>query len=458
MKDDMLDMRGIAAVISRRRSIVLTIFGAALALAAIYSFLQPTQYAGTVSIRVQYPRGPNDTGSILPSDQMIQTQISTYAEIAKSIAVVQPVIDQLYANQADKPTYEEMAKQIEAKPVRGTEMLNLSILAGTPETAQKAANLLLASFNAKMTDIVRFQGKESRIFIGGRMEDAKMELDKAEKAMVSYKAKNQTISVSDQARSFVERQASLKRLEAENQVALATAWAKMSSKANVPDTPVLQQYRSRLADQESEMAGLRKNFTENHPKVITLAASLAETKAKLNSELSRVASGEVNLVQTQKAAIDRLSAQAESEMSLLPAREQGLARLMLDYNVAQELYVMLSKRYEDARISEVMQPTHVQVVDVAALPDKKAKPRWLLNLAIASILGLFAGLSMAFVADYFYKTIDSAEDVKRYLGQGIIGSIPSYSYQKEAAESWKSYRKTPFPQVVKHAEAKGQEG
>jgi uncharacterized protein involved in exopolysaccharide biosynthesis len=213
-----------------------------------------------------------------------------------------------------------------------------------------------------------------------------------------------------------------------------------------------------LADQEVELAGLLKNYTENHPKVVTLQAAMAENKTRLNAELSRVASGEVNVVQNQKAAIDRLNAQAESELSQMPAKEQGLARLAMDYNVAQELYMMLARRYEEARISEVMQPTFVQVVDVAALPDKKAKPRWLLNLAVACLLGLFLGVSSAFAADYFYKTIDSAEDVKRYLGQGVIGSIPSYSYKMNEKENWQGYGKKLVPQVIKHAEAKSQEG
>lgn len=244
---------------------------------------------------------------------------------------------------------------------------------------------------------------------------------------------------------------------ADNQVALATALAKLRSPLNVPDTPVLQQLRGRLADMEIELVALKKNHTEKHPKVATLLAAMAESKAKLNSELARVARGEVNLVQTQKATIDRLSARVEAEMSTLPAKEQGLARLMLDYNVAQELYVMLAKRYEDARISEIMQPTNVQIVDVAAMPVEHAKPRWKLTLAVALILGLFGGVSTAFVAEYFYKTIDTTEDVKRYLDQVVIGSIPNYSDMFEQKAFWLRFNKAKVPPLVKYAEAKSQE-
>lgn len=457
MYEEKLEIRNLAAIISRRRKIVYGILGTAIFIALLFSFLQPTQYEGTVSIRVQYPRSANDTSSLLPSDTLIQQQILTYAEIVKSRAVVQPVIDYLYADAEEKPAYVDMVKNIDAKPVRGSDMLVLSILADSPSKAQEAANFLLATFNAKLTDIVRDQGKESRIFIGGRMEEAKIELDKAEKVLVEYKTKNQTVSISDQTRSFVDRQANLKRLAVDNQLALEKASAQMKAPTIMPDTATVTFYKSRLADQESEIAALLKNHTESHPKVKTLQAAMNENKTKLTDELTRAAKGELALGQTQRATLERIAGQDEKEMAALPAKEQGLVRLMLNYTVAQDLYVMLAKRYEDARINEVMQPTNVQTIDVAALPDKTARPRWLLNLAIAGILGMFAGLSSAFLADYFYKTIDTAEDVKQYLGLRVIGSVPSYSSQKKSEKVWGNF-KPMVPQVVKSAEAKSQEG
>jgi uncharacterized protein involved in exopolysaccharide biosynthesis len=458
MYDEKLDMRNIAAIISRRRKILYGILGTAIFAALLFSFLQPTKYEGTVSVRVQYPRGASDNAAVLPSEALIQQQILTYAEIAKSRAVVQPVIDYMYADKAEeKPLYEDMIKLIDAKPVRGTDMLVLSILAGTPSEAQKAADYLLTTFNAKLTDIARLQGKESRLFIGERMGEAKKELDNAERLVVDYKAKNKTVSVSDQTRSFVERQANLKRLSVDNQLALEKAWAQMKSPTLIADTPTITFYKGRLSDQEAEVASLLKNYTEGHPKIKSLRAAMEENRAKLQGEVDRIAKSEVTLWQNQKATLDRLSSLDENEMATLPAKEQGLARLMLNYTVAQDMYVMLAKRYEEARISEVMQPNNIQIVDVASVPEEPARPRWWRNLAIAGILGLFAGVTSAFLAEYFNKTIDTAEDVNLYLGLRVIGSIPSYTSRKEQEKAWNSY-KPGIPQVIKSAEAKSLEG
>ena len=69
-----------------------------------------------------------------------------------------------------------------------------------------------------------------------------------------------------------------------------------------------------------------------------------------------------------------------------------MADSMRDALVAQEIYSMLAKRFEEARISEVMQPTDAQIVNPAVEPERRIRPRRTLNVAIAALLGLFCGI------------------------------------------------------------------
>ena len=101
-----------------------------------------------------------------------------------------------------------------------------------------------------------------------------------------------------------------------------------------------------------------------------------------------------------------------------------MGRVLRDALVAQEIYSMLAKRYEEARISEVMQPTDAQVVNPAVEPDQRIRPQRSLNVAIAAILGLFCGLGAAFFMEYMNRTIRTADDVKEYLGLPVLGAIP----------------------------------
>lgn len=87
---------------------------------------------------------------------------------------------------------------------------------------------------------------------------------------------------------------------------------------------------------------------------------------------------------------------------------------------------MLAKRHEEARISEVMQPTEVQVIDAATLPEKPIKPRKALNTVIGAILGLFIGTGLAFALEFLNRTIRTADDVREYLDLPVLGSIPDF--------------------------------
>ena len=95
---------------------------------------------------------------------------------------------------------------------------------------------------------------------------------------------------------------------------------------------------------------------------------------------------------------------------------------------------MLAKRYEEARISEVMEPTDVQIVDVAIAPERPIKPRKTLNVAIAAVLGLFVGTGLAFALEYMNRTIRTADDVEQYLGLPVLGSIPAVDSEEERSK------------------------
>jgi len=341
------------------------------------------------------------------------------------------------------------------------------VRANSPENAQRITNTLVQVFLQRMADLARAEGKDARTFIGERMREAKRNLEMIEREMVSYKKDMKTVTIDNQSRIYVERQGALKRLEVENELALNAARAKLADASGqlarqnpvfVADNALIQQYKSKLADQESELIVARSNYTDNHPKVLALMASVAETRTKLNAESARVvkseapssnpvihgllkakieAETELSVAQAQQRGIRNSQAQNDAELKSVPDKEQGLVRLTRDYAVAEEAYTMLAKKYDQARIDEVMQPSNVQVVDMASLPRAPVRPRSLLNVLVAACLGLFTGITAAFVIEYVRKTIDTAQDVKRYMGLQVIGGVPSYELFKPKRKlSW----------------------
>ena len=463
MDEHNYDLQDKLRALKKYRWLIFNFFFFAGVIAAVVSFIVTPTYQAETVLRIHQPHGVEtalvDTrqGSTDTSKQLM----TTYSDIIKSRGVVEKMLDKAGYTGDDKPVYEDMLRRIAIQIGKENELLTVRVQADNPEEAQKLANLLTTTFMERLTSLVRAEQKDVRIFIGDRLATAKQDLEKAEQALADYKKNEKAVSLSDKTRSMVDWQTAVTRLAAENRVAGAAAQARVSN-ANrelssenagvVADNSLIQQYKSKLADQEIELVGLLTKYNDLHPRVVTAKAGIEETKAKLNAEVIKVvnaeapsmnpahqlvlqnkiqAQAELAAMNAQQGAIAGVMAQSEQELAALPAKEQGLAKVTRDASVAQEVYTMLARRHEEAKISEVMQSTDVQVVDMASTPVLPIKPAKKLNVVVASLLGLVLGIGTAFVLSHVRRTVDNVEDVRRFLGIPVIASIPTYGPGKK---------------------------
>ena len=457
MDEKTLDLRDILKVLKKRSKLIIGTTSLFIVIAAVVSFLIPPTYEAQTALRIKQPKGLANSllGDITGGGGAAsKQQMSTYAEILKSRTVVQELIDETQQGKESIPTYEQFITTITTQPVKDTEILYVKVQAGSPEEAQYLTNTLVDKFLDRMTALVRGEQSRVREFIGQRMESSKKDLTTAETALQKYKQSNKIVSPTDEVKAIVDKLSVLDKLDADNSINLEASQARLASAQQqmgqqkdtyIADNPLISQYKSKLAELEVELVSLNQNFTDNHPKILAVKAAISETRNKLSAEISRVVNldsqssnpiyqgllqaklqseAEISVATARRQAIQSVLTDGEKQLTSLPEREYGLVRVMRDATVAQEIYVMLAKRYEEARISEVMEPTDVQIVDVATAPMNPIKPRKALNVAIAAILGLFISTGLSFAIEYMNRTIRTADDVEQYLGLPVLGSIP----------------------------------
>jgi succinoglycan biosynthesis transport protein ExoP len=459
-----LDLKDLLRIVKKRRWLIVNIFLIAIVSAALISLMLPKIYQAETTIRVKQSQGlASSLLANMPTSNPLfaQQQMSTYAEIMKSRTVIEQVIERMYSGENDEekvPSYQRVLGRITTSPVKDTQILKIQVVGRNPQETALLANVLIDTFMDRITYLVRSEQKLVREFIGERLQEAKREMEKAETALEVYKREQKIVAPDSETESLVQRLSGINQLKAENQVAQASVQARLDSvnrqlagekPGYVAENALIQQYKSKLSEQEIQLVGLLQKYTEEYPDVIALRAAIAATKAGLNAEIARVINAEASslnpvhqgLLQSkmqaeaemasaaaQKDALDRIVTEAEAVIATLPEKEQGYVRVTRDASVAQSIYTMLANRYEEARISEVMQPTDVQVIDKAIPPDadKPIKPKKRLNVLIAAFLGLFAGTGLAFALEYLNKTIGNAEDVKYYLDLPVLGNIPEF--------------------------------
>jgi uncharacterized protein involved in exopolysaccharide biosynthesis len=77
----------------------------------------------------------------------------------------------------------------------------------------------------------------------------------------------------------------------------------------------------------------------------------------------------------------------------VPKLQFEFERLVRELKVQEALFLMLTQRYEAARVAEARDTSTFQVLDNPSLPTKRARPKRPLVLLAGFFLGLIAGLA-----------------------------------------------------------------
>ncbi|WNS81174.1 Wzz/FepE/Etk N-terminal domain-containing protein [Domibacillus sp. DTU_2020_1001157_1_SI_ALB_TIR_016] len=97
-------------------------------------------------------------------------------------------------------------------------------------------------------------------------------------------------------------------------------------------------------------------------------------------------------------------------------------------------------------IVNIMNVDNVSILAAAEIGENPSpvKPQPLLNIAIAIVVGLMAGVGLAFLLEYLDNTIKTEQDIEKTLGLPVLGGVTTIS-----ANSGRPAKKTPAPKAVR---------
>jgi polysaccharide biosynthesis transport protein len=178
-----------------------------------------------------------------------------------------------------------------------------------------------------------------------------------------------------------------------------------------------------LSETRAELRALRERYTDEYGPVAevirreeTLTAvtipSLAETL--LEGLLSR------------EADMEQLIDSRASELSQIPPRVIEEARRRREYQIANDLYVNLTQRYETARLAAASSIPDVRILDFAVVPRLAVMDRRMqfMVLALAGALGL--GFLLILLLDRFDPKLRDPAEIGQEIGLDLLGTIPRY--------------------------------
>ncbi|MCQ6279995.1 YveK family protein [Bacillus sp. EB600] len=95
------------------------------------------------------------------------------------------------------------------------------------------------------------------------------------------------------------------------------------------------------------------------------------------------------------------------------------------------------------KIAKIMNVDNISILAKATVADNQSpiKPKPLMNIAIALVVGLMAGVGIAFLIEYFDNTVKKEQEIERLLGLPVLGVIAAISDSEMEATSKHAHSK-----------------
>jgi len=200
--------------------------------------------------------------------------------------------------------------------------------------------------------------------------------------------------------------------------------------------PIMITLGQQLALLESDLAGKKTKFGENHREIRRSREFIREIEAKRQLRRKEIAE-QVRQSNLQNAH-DQLASLLKQLEDLQKMRNEA-EKQKQDYNRNQALYTKRKKLIDERQMTldkvksrieaqkiliKDPETAKVRSVGMAPEPIKVSSPRWELYFPGGTIIGFLLGLGLAFVIELVNDIVRTPRDVSRYLHIPLLGVIP----------------------------------
>ncbi len=218
------------------------------------------------------------------------------------------------------------------------------------------------------------EAKQSLEFLSSQLPIVRADLEVAENKLAQFRAENQTIDLSLETETVLERVVLIDR---------------------------------RLSELELKRSELMRIYTSDHP----LVGTLIEQKGKLIEEKEQI----------------------EASSTELPDLQQDLLRHMREVEVATELYTYMLNKVQELRVVQAGTVGNVRIIDYATAHLNPIKPKKRLVLILSLILGAVVSVIILIILRVFRQGVSDPDVVEEAMGSPVYAVVPFGGNARESS-------------------------
>ncbi|HET9266656.1 MAG TPA: polysaccharide biosynthesis tyrosine autokinase [Vicinamibacterales bacterium] len=329
--------------------------------------------------------------------------------------------------------------RVSADPIKSSRLVDVGFVSADPELSARAANQLARDYVERNAEMRRANLMSSITWLDQELERQRGRVEASERAMATYRERQNALSLQDSQNIVVARLNSLNDAVTKARTALAQKESlyeqvKELTAVEAADTiPAIQQnnyiqsLKSHVADLERERANLAERYGERHPEIIKVNASIRDARRQLESEISKALDGIRNDYQTalaEERSLERSLDEQKGAVLTLSRKNVSYTVLEREAQSNRQVYESLLQRQKELQVLASSRGNNVRLVDEAEVPRAPFVPDIKRSLVMATLAGLALALALVGGLTYLDDTVKTPEDVAQKLQVPFLGMVP----------------------------------
>jgi len=488
-RETRVDLLDYWRVIVKRKGVIFTFAGTLILLIGIYSFTAPPKFKPTTTMLIGEETSKvlsieDEFGLLGYSSQMrermfINTQLILLKSesLAERVARKMNLLSRTEFGGGENPKKSIMAKikdlvtfkwikgkkkteendlalidpyskiikdfqnQIDVSQIRDTKVLKVSYTSPHPILATEIVNTLAEEFITFSIEKRYETTQQATDFLSDQIANLREELAAKERELQRYGKEKELFFLSDTESAVISKFGDLNSAFTQAQIDRVKAQTtyralKDSSVDSLPRTVenrIIQNLEQEYTNMKNEYEEKSKIYKPDFPEMVSLKAKLDSMREELRGEIKKAVDlaeqqyqealkkeySFKSLLDNQKAEVARMNSNAILYNSIKIEVENK--RKLLNSLVERQNETLVSARLGGLKTS------NISIIDRAKVPEHPVWPKKKLNLILAVLMGIFGGVGLCFVFEYFDNTVKGPEDVEKLAGLPSLGVIPFLS-------------------------------
>jgi len=450
-------LRNFVLVFFKRRKIIFYAFVLIVAIITLATFLMPPVYQTFTKILVEREAGSEKSMLFrlsLPMGTEGYDWVKSEIEILTSYPVISKVLHDLgsddlklgspYNDLTFEKAVKKFQKRLHAENARNSNVIEVGYESKDAQLAVATIQRLIETYVVYRSKIYQETGTYK--FFDEQIRVADEKLRDLETRLYSYKDEAEILSPEKQSEILLTKLADYertltavqtKRIGKEAKLAVIIEQLQKNANVDIPatdvsDSPSHEKYiaklKGELLDMEIQRDQLLQRFKPTYEEIVELEKRITATKKIIRHETQQIINQEktaIRALRAEEQALQNALDKINQDIKAFAKKEYEFNQLYRGIDDNQEVYSMLLKQREESRIAlaKLQQGVLVKTISPAVVPQKPAKPRKRLNVALGILLGLMTGFGLAYFVEHNDHSIRTLEELNRHTGLTVLGSV-----------------------------------